>query len=255
MDASRELIIDGDLLVYRFSHSNQRNVDWDDGVTTSHADGDAAKVELDSFVQGLMEATGADCCTIGLSDTESSFRKDLCPEYKARRGEVRRPMLYTYLRATLLQEYGAIIYPSLEGDDVCGIVATDPWGDVEPVIASIDKDLLTVPGLHYNWTHDEPEVFEVTKAEAALNFYTQVLTGDHTDGYRGIPGVGPKRAEKLLKGASLATVWRDVIVPAYEKAGLDEATALMYARCAWILHHDDYEKGEIRLWTPERKES
>lgn len=252
----QELIIDGDLLVYRFSHSNQRNVDWDDGVTTSHADGDAAKVELDSFVQGLMEATGTNHCTIALSDNEGSFRKDLCPEYKARRGEVRRPMLYTYLRELLKQEYGAIIYPRMEGDDVCGILATDPWGhDGAAVIASIDKDLLTVPGLHYNWTHDEPEVFHVTNTEAAWNFYTQVLTGDHTDGYRGIPGVGPKRAEKLLKGASLATVWRDVIVPAYEKAGLDEATALMYARCAWILRNGDYEKGAIRLWTPDREES
>ena len=66
------------------------------------------------------------------------------------------------------------------------------------IIASIDKDFGTIPGSHFNWSKDIG-VTSVDEKEADYNFYLQVLTGDATDGYAGCPGIGPKRAERLLE--------------------------------------------------------
>ena len=44
------------------------------------------------------------------------------------------------------------------------------------------------------------EMLSVTEQEADKNFLMQCLTGDSTDGYPGVPGIGPKKTEALLGG-------------------------------------------------------
>ena len=70
------------------------------------------------------------------------------------------------------------------------------------------------------------------------------------DGYKGVPGVGAKGAEKLLTKAQ-GQEW-EVIRGAYEKAGLTEEDALRNARLARILRPDEYNftTKEPILWTP-----
>ena len=75
------------------------------------------------------------------------------------------------------------------------------------------------------------------------------MTGDSADGYKGCPGIGEVRAEKLLKDGT----WEEV-VGAYSKAGLDEEDALRQAQVAHILQSpSEYNKktGEVALWKPE----
>ena len=90
-------------------------------------------------------------------------------------------------------------------------------------------------------------VFEVTQEQADYNHLLQTLTGDSVDGYSGCPGIGPKRAEKILETCD----W-DSVVSAYNKAGLEEQDALVQARVARILRWGEYDKRkkEPILWNP-----
>jgi hypothetical protein len=58
----------------------------------------------------------------------------------------------------------------------------------DTIICSIDKDLRTIPGKHYNL--DSGVVDEVTRHDAWHNFWSQVLTGDSTDNIEGLKGCG-----------------------------------------------------------------
>lgn len=245
------LLIDGDVLVYRFANSEQRVTRWHRDLYTFHAELPPAKLHVEDFIAELREATGAQSARIFLSDVERNFRKeDLTRlQYKAARAGIVRPLLWKPLRTFLEAEHGAIWEPRLEGDDLLGLYYRP--GDV---IATIDKDLRTVPCRLYNWDKPEEGIVEVTRADARRFFLTQVLTGDRVDGYSGCPGVGPVTAERLLDRAELDP-WA-AVVRAYGDAGLDEGVALETARAAWILRGDDYDftAKRVRPWTPERLE-
>ena len=135
----------------------------------------------------------------------------------------------------------------LEGDDVLGLLAGDSKIKGGTIIVSIDKDLKTIPGFHYNPMRREEGVIEVTMAQANYNHLLQTLTGDAVDGYSGCPGIGPKKAEKVLENPS----WESV-VSAYNKAGIEEEDALIQARVARILRYGEYDKvkKEPILWNP-----
>jgi DNA polymerase-1 len=153
-----------------------------------------------------------------------------------------------------VNDFEPVFFPTLEADDVLGILATSTHVDYgERIIVTSDKDLLQIPGKHYNPRNGKSAT--VTESAGDYFFLTQVLTGDPTDGFPGIKGVGPKKAEKILLeafskgGVSLA--W-SAIVSAYERAGQTESDALTMARVARILRFSDInpETNEVQLWLP-----
>jgi DNA polymerase-1 len=93
------------------------------------------------------------------------------------------------------------------------------------------------------------ETFTITDEGGAAWHLIQCLSGDQTDGYGGVPGIGVKRAEALFKKEGYS--WRTV-VRAFKDKGLTEEDALVNARLARILTTDDYdhEQNIPRLWTP-----
>jgi len=68
------------------------------------------------------------------------------------------------------------------------------------VIVSVDKDLLQIPGFHYNFVKKEKSC--VTKEQGIKHFYTQLLTGDTSDNIQGCPGIGVAKAARFLAGLS-----------------------------------------------------
>jgi DNA polymerase-1 len=78
----------------------------------------------------------------------------------------------------------------------------------------------------------------------------QTLVGDTSDGYKGCPGVGKVKAEKLLAGND--KLYWEIVRATFEKAGLTEQDALTQARLARILRFSDWdnEKKEPILWSP-----
>lgn len=245
------LLIDGDVFVYQIGLAVERVVDWGDDLWVNYSDLKDAKEALISRVESLIETLQADSVRFALScPTEEGFRRQLCPTYKANRADARKPLVHGPLREWLAAEHDTIMRPRLEADDILGILATQPT-DEERIIVSIDKDFAGVPCKFYRTTSETPFVVSITPDDARRFHAIQTLTGDRSDGYTGIPGVGPKTAEKILDGLKPDEFW-PAIVKAYDEAGLPEKTALQTARLAYILQHGDYcpEKGRINLWTP-----
>ena len=243
------LLIDGDVFVFRCAYNAQEQVDWGNGLISSWVDTFKAQRFLKHALNSLKEKLNAEDMIIALS-SPISFRKTLAPTYKENR-MFREPLLaYKTLREFIKKSYASQELSGLEGDDVLGILATSPE-QKDTIIISLDKDLKQIPGKHYNIDKPDQGITEVTSHQATLFFYTQVLTGDTTDGYAGCPGVGPKGAAKILDGVtSHKEAWYR-IVQTYEKAGLTESDVILQARLARILRYGEYSlsKGP-RLWIP-----
>ncbi len=252
---TRVLLVDAELYAWR--------------AATAACSSEAAVRRFDGAIETLKRRLMAETVVMALSDAEN-WRRALLPSYKSGRRRRRRPALLAPLLEHVQTRYDARKAPSLEADDVLGLLATGAQvgdalpRDATPIVVSADKDLRSVPGLLCADQGGKPGIARVSRAEADRAHLGQTLAGDAVDGYRGCPGVGAKTAAAFLshpylatrRGAKLARrptddVWAGV-VSLFEKAGLDEAAALVQARVARILRAGEYdaEAGEPRLWRP-----
>lgn len=191
-------LIDADVCVYRVGFTTQNDEEW------------VAKARFNEMVEGILAETNATEYQLWLSDkTSNNFRTKFYPEYKANRKDFVLPVHYHALKEHAIKEWGAQVAIEEEADDRLGILQTayNAYGDESvygeitgSIICSIDKDLLQVPGNHYNFVTKEHSF--VTPEQGLKHFYTQLLTGDASDHIQGCPGVGPKRADKALAGCS-----------------------------------------------------
>lgn len=241
----RVALIDADIVAYQAAASSEQTTDWGEGLWTLHSFETEAINTFNSLISGIQNKTDADKVVLCFSD-KGNWRKGVLPTYKSNRVGTRKPMLLRFLRDYAADSYDIREMENLEGDDVIGLNATGKMANMY-IICSLDKDLKTIPGSHYNFGTDV--FFEITPEEADYWHMVQTLTGDTTDGYSGCPGIGPKTAEKILAGG--APYW-DAVVKAYAKAGFGEEEALTQARVARILRYGDYdfETNQVRLWTP-----
>ena len=187
------------------------------------------------------------------------FRHDLLPSYKPKRSE--RPAHYgAAIDGLRANGYSVKTLPGLEADDVCGILATAPWIGGERIVVADDKDLLTIPGHHCH----RKVMTTVLANDAVYRHLMQTLTGDTNDGYKGCPGIGEGKAAKIIPIESYldkpVLAWR-TIVATFEKTKcketgryLTEDDAILQARVARILRHEDYDVATktIRPWQPPR---
>jgi hypothetical protein len=128
---------------------------------------------------------------------ERTFRHDLArtKPYKGNRVQ-QKPKYLKDVEEYLIREYGATVGDNVEADDEIGRQLSKDGLDA--VSVSIDKDLLQIPGWHYDWVNDR--VRKVSEREGDLAFYTQLLAGDVTDNIPGLKGMGPVGARKVLSG-------------------------------------------------------
>ena len=236
----RTALIDGDIIAYRaaaWAHGNQG--DLHDVVERVEAE--AAEWQARAFCNKAF-------ITLSCS-RDDNFRRDHYPLYKNHRTGDPPAMLNEAKRA-IRKLATTITIPRLEADDIMGVLATGTKV-VNPVIVTIDKDLRQVPGWHFN---PDKEDFPVHVSERAADefFLLQWLTGDATDGFGGIKGVGPAKAAKLLAAADPLDL-HGAVLEAYAEKGYTEEEAIAQARCARILRASDFD-GEARVaipWTPD----
>jgi len=249
MSVKTVLLLDADILAFQVASSAEVEIDWGDDLWTLHSDLAQSKVTIANRVDYLLKHLKADEIIFCFTGPEN-FRKDVYPQYKSNRKAVRKPLAYKALVEHCKETYQFLQMPKLEADDVMGIKATDPqfMPEYRKIIVSEDKDLKTIQGA---WLYNpaksaRPVVNEPD--EAYHYFLEQTLTGDPTDGYPGCPGIGAVRAKAAL---DKAPTW-GTVVSLYVKAGFTEEDALVQARCARILHNQDYDsiKQEVILWTP-----
>lgn len=258
----RNLLVDADIFAYVASSSTQRSYNFNgpDADPFVSADLDEAIESAESHINDLIDHLKPDDVTICLSDDFSSFRKNLIDKtYKGTRTAERPVQLYA-VKDWLRDTYETEERPHLEADDVMGILATDPSRTDERIIVSADKDMMTIPGRLYRPQNNiradgklykKPRILDITEKEAWRFHFWQAIVGDATDGYGGAYRVGKKSiyAEAVLEADDPEDAWEWVIA-AHQKAGGDENDALVQARLARILQHEDYEDGRVKLWLP-----
>jgi len=194
-----QVLIDGDIVAFRSGFSCES---W---VLDEHGEKQKAILPIEiayarcnTMVENILAEVSTDNYKIFLTDSDGNFRKTVCADYKANRKDVARPIHLKALEEFLVHSWGAERAVGCEADDLLGICQTNNHElGIDSVIATIDKDLNTIPGKHYNFVKCEWN--DVDEDEAQFNFYKQLAMGDTTDNITGVPGIGPKKAEKALQ--------------------------------------------------------
>ena len=247
----RIVLIDGDIELFRISQQCEIEVDWGDIVTMS-TDIEHAKSTLDMSVSGIVEKLGADDYILCISG-KNNFRKVHHPTYKSNRSG-KKPMGYQKLRDYAIENFKSKVVDALEADDTMGILATKGAKDKEYVIYSIDKDMHTIPAKVWNQDDEKDEVIQAKTADR--NLYTQILTGDVVDGYKGCPKVGKVKAQRALSTCSTSQEMLNetykLFCKAYDTEEEAKAELINQAQQARILRHSDWDKkeGTVKLWNP-----
>ncbi len=191
--------------------------------------------------------TGASCnkqiLAVSCSRADN-YRKDYLPDYKAHRDkkkatpekeaaeQKRRDMLRLAFKWAD-ENLKLVRRPRLEADDILGLLAAP-----DRVMVTIDKDLRTVPGWHYNPDKEDFPV-KVTACEAKRFLAKQWLMGDSTDNIRGCPAIGPKKADTFLD-TTPEDDWLEGIYELFESKGMTRGQADDQFYAVKILQKGDY---------------
>ena len=218
-------LLDADILVYRVGFASKD---------------ESEQIALARLTETLTDIVyfEANCDTFdGFITGHNNYRKDIATilPYKGNR-TAPKPPHYEAMRQHLVK-MGCVEVEGQEADDAIGIAAysSDPN---EYIIVSIDKDLNMLRGTHYNFV--KKQFYIVDEDEALKFFYTQLLTGDRTDNIQGIPGIGPRKAAKLLEGLATEAELYKACKEAYD----DDKALLENARLLWIRREPN------QLWSP-----
>jgi len=141
--------------------------------------------------------------TIFLSG-KTNYRNEVATTatYKGNR-DGRKPYHHSLIRSYLMENYHTYVSDGNEADDLLGLYSND-----DAVICSKDKDLLMIPGKHYNWNKKTFTV--ISNDEALFNFHKQLLTGDSVDNIIGIYRMGEVKATKALASLTSKEQWNTV---------------------------------------------
>ena len=236
--------LDGDILVYRAAY-------WADVEGIDELE-DRLRYDIEQWTP-----EGVDNTIICFScPRHKNYRRDFWPKYKAHRDSSSSPDSLKYALEIVYDSFDNVkCIDRLEADDLLGMIASDYTG----IAVTIDKDLRTVPGWHWNPDKEDNPVY-VEQEDADVFFYTQWMTGDTTDNIPGLWRVGPKKAMKVLAHTPRAE-WEEKIMELYLNEKRPEAKkvemdpkefALAMARCVRILRQGEYDKNnkEVSLWEP-----
>jgi 5'-3' exonuclease len=218
-------LIDGDLVAHRCAASAEN-----DGE-------DIAILRADRLMRELIEATGVDSYRVFLTGA-NNFRREVDPEYKANRKGKPLPIYLNQCKEFLVTEWKAEVTDGIEADDALGINQTD-----ETIIISLDKDLLMIPGKHYQWPisgpnwHKDAKFLEVSEFDGLKSFYISSLVGDKSDNIIGVAGIGPVKAERAVSYCETEQQLFDTCRELYG----DDERYFRNLKLLWILQ----EEGEV----------
>lgn len=197
----RVVHIDADFLAYQCSYEKP-----DEPKTL-----DDMQHNVVSIIDTLKKMAGAEHYTMHLTPKESDKGRRheiaLLKEYQANREGVEKPRFLHFLRDYMHTVLGAILHFDKEADDGMAIAQHEMIAAGKrnlSIIATKDKDLNMVEGLHLNWSTGEIvdakgfgsiALSEDRKKVVGFGtkfFWAQVLMGDKVDNISGLPMVPPK---------------------------------------------------------------
>lgn len=202
---------------------------------------DWADVEnsLEHFMQDVLEFSHCSSSKVYLTG-RNNFRYSIATilPYKGNRKDQKMPHWLPSCREHLIEEWGATFKEGLEADDLLGLAQQQ---DGSTVICSSDKDLLTIPGRHYNF--NSKKLCEVTIKDAYRKFYEQVLTGDSTDNILGLHKIGTKNTvvKKIWQMEDIDEI-HDVVYQEYKSRFGNYAQQFMVETCKLVWIHQELPK-------------
>ena len=232
------LLVDADTIVY--ATCSTLEVEVDDGEY---------EIDLELAERVFIEKISFMKNRVGCGELEvffsgpNNFRYSIFPTYKQNRKKMRHPEGRKELTALLTEKYeNCYTTDGWEADDEV-VYRKHNFPD-KYLLSAIDKDVIgATPGRHYNYNKD---IFIVTSRESAVFWpYLQCITGDTSDGLKGVPGIGPKKALGFInEEMNEEELWKGV-VEAYTSKGLSEKDALV---TMYMVNMHQLHENKIVLW-------
>lgn len=130
---------------------------------------------------------------------KNNFRYKIYPNYKGKRPQ-KHPII-DVLNQYLVENFGAIESHNAESDDYAYSYSQLEEYKGRTIICSVDKDMLQIPGIHYDYQKNK--FIFIDEETAKYNLAIQMIMGDAADNVVGLKGYGPVKAKKLItKGMS-----------------------------------------------------
>lgn len=200
--------IDADFLAYQVSAETRDELD---GIKPRKSF-EEMQHNARQAAEHLMRSAGATkyVCHITASSSTKGGRagQAIQQEYQANRKDAEKPEFLDKIRAYFGQELNGIVHLDQEADDGMAQANYEAQGTLErdlTVIVSKDKDLLMVPGYHYDWDSGKvtecPSTFGHFDVKTTAGgskkpggrgtafFWAQCLMGDTADNIKGLPEV------------------------------------------------------------------
>ncbi len=175
-------LIDGDIICYRCAASAEQEPL------------DVALERADSLIERILHDTGSQVAEVFLTGS-NNFRNDINPAYKANRKDKPKPRWLEQVREHLVLGWNSRVSDGNEADDEMGISQCSTTDDT--VICTIDKDLLQIPGQHFNFVTGVHRI--ISPHEGLQNFYFQMIMGDVSDNIFGFDGKARTKVPKFLE--------------------------------------------------------
>lgn len=202
---SRLVLIDGNAIMHRAFHALPP-------LTTRAGEPINAVYGLVSMLLKIVDDLAPTHIAFCFDRKEKTFRKKEFKEYQAKRPEMDEELASQFEKAQrVIKSFGIPVYSKagFEADDVIGTIAKKVNVD-GVVIVTGDRDILQLvdsrvkvfmptKGLSVGKIYSEKEVVERLGVTPAQIVDYKALVGDPSDNYPGIPGIGPKTAESLIK--------------------------------------------------------
>lgn len=228
------ILIDGDVVSYRAACSpirefagNEWSGEWVKRPPTEQEANDKLDELIEEILEGVTGWFTSETPYEVFITGKGNFRYDVAvtAPYKGNRTNLEKPEWLSSVRDGLRDRWGAITSVDEEADDLLAIRATE-LGPEGFVLASTDKDMLQIPGEHYNITKKEKTT--VSPWEGLKFFYSQIITGDRADNIIGIMGIGPKKVEKILADCNTEAELYETCLATYQEVeGLDRDAAIL----------------------------
>jgi len=184
-------LVDADSIIYQVAHTNSSSL--------------LACKAYDDYISNLIKHTEAPGAFVFIKG-DNNFRQQY-EQYKANRVPHIDPVVQKRVEDVYehAREY-CVESDDGEADDyVCFHANIAMQEGQSAIIVHIDKDLNCIPGWHYNFRKGTS--YSVSLREAYEFQIMQLLQGDATDNIKGIKGVGPKTAEKIIAGVEPESLW------------------------------------------------
>lgn len=203
------------------------------------------KKAFEAQLKGILHSCNAKKYYLYLGeDSHNNFRVTNVATLKVYKGgrASEKPKYFNELKEWIKKSYDVIMSSYIESDDRLCIDSREDFNRAyerrnrdacRVVVATRDKDALTVPGWLYNPSKMlEPQWISIKQARHY--FWAMALTGDTVDAIQGCPRIGKKKAAVILEGCKTDLDYWEAVTKQYHisyEDKIDEEGYFQYKHC------------------------